>query len=275
MRFKHNKKRNSAFVFEALTREFAMATLKKDVTRIKKVKQVLKEVFNKEQLMYKELKLYKALLETKLVDYVTAEKIIYEVRRAYASFGEKELRDEHTAAIHKINHDLGPSVFQNYVSNYKSIASAYQIFHDSDLNVKDKVLLERKFVNSMVYKEEAQPVVEKEPVDEIVVKTFIKKFNKTFGSLMMEQKTLISKYMGSLNSDDIELKIYVNEELQRLKEELNNSLSTEEFQADELMKKKAVKVLSLMEGFKTKRKYSRKDLVFLLKAQELIKEIQQ
>jgi|TARA_R110002020_G_scaffold14313_4_gene50820 hypothetical protein len=275
MRFRHNKKRNSAFVFEALTREFAMATLKKDASRIKKVKQVLKEVFNKEKLMYKELKLYKALLETKEVDYLTAEKIIYEVRRAYSSFGEKELKDEHTSAIHKINHDLGPSTFQNYVPNYKSIASAYQIFHDSDLNIKDKVLLERKFVNSMIYREGQQESSEQEPVDEIVVRTFIKKFNKTFGSLMMEQKTLISKYMGSLNSDDIELKIYVNEELQRLKEELDKSLSTEEFQADELMNRKAIKVLNLMEEFKTKRKYSRKDLVFLLKAQELIKEIQQ
>ena len=57
MRFKHNKKRNVAFIFEALTREFAKASLKKNGPYLKKVKNVLREVFNKKTLMYKELKL--------------------------------------------------------------------------------------------------------------------------------------------------------------------------------------------------------------------------
>jgi hypothetical protein len=274
MRFKHNKKRNSAFVFEALTREFAKASLKKDRPYLKKIKKLLQEVFNKKKLMYKELRLYKALLETKEVDPITAEKILYEVRRVYSTFSEKTLSDEHTEAIHKINHELSPSVFQNFVSNYKSIASAYQIFHEDDLNVRDKVLLEKKLVQSMVLKDERADEIE-EPIDEVVIKTFIKKFNKTFGSLMTEQKTLISKYMGSLDSDDTELRVFVNEELGRLKEELKKSLTVEEFQADSLMKEKAIKVLHLLEGFRKKRNYVKKDLVMLLKTQDLVREIQQ
>jgi len=274
MRFKHNKKRNSAFVFEALTREFAKASLKKDRPYLKKVKKLLQEVFNKKKLMYKELRLYKALLETKEVDPITAEKILYEVRRVYSTFSEKTLNDEHTEAIHKINHELNPSVFQNFVSNYKSIASAYQIFHEDDLNVKDKVLLEKKLVQSMVFKDERAEEIE-EPIDEVVIKTFIKKFNKTFGSLMTEQKTLISKYMGSLDSDDTELRVFVNEELGRLKKELKKSLTVEEFRADSLMKEKAIKVLHLLEGFRKKRNYVKKDLVMLLKTQDLVREIQQ
>lgn len=274
MRFKHNKKRNVAFIFEALTREFARASLKKNGPYLKKVKNVLREVFNKKKLMYKELKLYKALLETKEVDVITAEKILYEVRRVYSTFDNKALKDEQTAAIHKINHELSPTVFQNFVSNYKSIASAYQIFHEDDLNVRDKVLLEKKLVQSMVFKDESADQAQ-EPIDEVVIKTFIKKFNKTFGSLMTEQKTLISKYMGSLDSDDTELRIFVNEELGRLKEELKKSLMIEEFQVDKLMKEKAVKVLHLLEGFKKKRNYVRNDLVMLLKTQDLVREIQQ
>jgi hypothetical protein len=274
MRFRHNKKRNSAFIFEALTREFAKASLKKNGPYLKKVKGVLREVFNKKRLMYKELKLYKALLETKEVDVITAEKILYEVRRVYSTFDDKALKDEQTSAIHKINHELSPSVFQNFVSNYKSIASAYQIFHEDDLNVKDKVLLEKKLVQSMVFKDERADQAQ-EPIDEVVIKTFIKKFNKTFGSLMIEQKTLISKYMGSLDSDDTELKIFVNEELGRLKEELKKSLTIEEFQVDKLMREKAIKVFHMLEGFKKKRNYVRGDLVMLLKTQDLVREIQQ
>jgi len=37
MNFKHNKKRNPAFIFEALTREFAKAKLHKDENKINKI----------------------------------------------------------------------------------------------------------------------------------------------------------------------------------------------------------------------------------------------
>ena len=273
MRFKHNKKRNPAFIFEALTREYAKAKLHKDNDKLSKVKTVMKEVFNKDKLLYKQLRLYKALVETREVDYITAEKIIAEVHRVFSSFDKKALYDEQTSAIHKINHELAPSVFQNYVSNYKSLASAYQMFHDDSIGVKDRVLLERKIIQEMV--SAAANEVEEEPVDELVVKMFIKKFNDTFGGLMTEQKTLISKYMGSLEDDDTELKIFVNEELERLKTEIKENMDIEEFQADDSMKNKATEVYKLLESFREKRKLSKEDLVVILKTQQLVKEIQE
>ena len=120
------------------------------------------------------------------------------------------------------------------------------------------------------------PMVEKkveEPVDEIVVKMFMKKFNNTFGSLMTEQKTLISKYMGSLKDDDTELKIFVNEELERLKEQIKENIEIEEFQVDNLMKKKVTEVYKLLENFRNKKTLQKQDLVFILKTQQLVKEI--
>ncbi len=102
---------------------------------------------------------------------------------------------------------------------------------------------------------------------------FIKKFNNTFGDLMTEQKTLISKYMGSLEDDDTELKIFVNEELERLKEEIKENINIEEFQADDSMKKKVAEVYKLLEGFRAKKTLQKNDLVFILKAQQLVKEI--
>ena len=271
MKFRHNKKRNPEFIFEALTREFAKAKLHKDQDRLNRVKRVMQEVFNKDGLLYKQLRLYKALTETRDVDYITAEKIIAEVHRVFSTFDQKALYDEQTTAIHKINHELAPTVFNNYVSNYKSLASAYQMFNDNTIGVKDRVLLERKIIQEMVSPSVDQK--EEEPVDELVVKMFIKKFNNTFGDLMTEQKTLISKYMGSLEDDDTELKIFVNEELERLKEELKESMGIEEFQADDSMKSKAGQVYNLLEGFRNKRTLQKDDLVFILKTQQLVKEI--
>ena len=271
MKFRHNKKRNPAFIFEALTREFAKAKLHKDQEKLNRVKRVMQEVFNKDGLLYKQLRLYKALTETRDVDYITAEKIIAEVHRVFSTFDKKALYDEQTTAIHKINHELAPTVFNHYVSNYKSLASAYQMFNDNTIGVKDRVLLERKIIQEMVSPLADQK--EEEPVDELVVKMFIKKFNNTFGNLMTEQKTLISKYMGSLEDDDTELKIFVNEELERLKEELKENMGIEEFQADDSMKSKVEQVYNLLEGFRNKRALQKEDLVFILKTQQLVKEI--
>ena len=81
--------------------------------------------------------------------------------------------------------------------------------------------------------------------------------------------------MGSIDADDTELRLFINEELQRLKEKLKESLAIEEFKADESMKKKAVQVLDLLEGFKNKRNYEKSDLILLLKTQDLVGEIQQ
>ena len=147
------------------------------------------------------------------------------------------------------------------------------MFHDDSIGVKDRVLLERKIIQEMVGP--AANEVEEEPVDELVVQMFIKKFNNTFGNLMTEQKTLISKYMGSLEDDDTELKIFVNEELERLKAQIKENMGIEEFQADDSMKNKVAQVYKLLESFREKRKFSKEDLVVILKTQQLVEEIQQ
>jgi hypothetical protein len=79
--------------------------------------------------------------------------------------------------------------------------------------------------------------------------------------------------MGSLEDDDTELKIFVNEELERLKEELKENMEIEEFQTDSSMKSKVEQVYNLLEEFREKRALQKEDLVFILKTQQLVKEI--
>ena len=44
MKMKHNKKRNTAFLFEALTREYVKAVVKKNSARQRLVKKIIKEL---------------------------------------------------------------------------------------------------------------------------------------------------------------------------------------------------------------------------------------
>ena len=58
---KHNKKRNTAFLYECLIRELTKAILKEDIQRQSKVKGLLKEFYTIGKLLSKELGVYKSL----------------------------------------------------------------------------------------------------------------------------------------------------------------------------------------------------------------------
>jgi hypothetical protein len=47
MRFKHNKKRNTAFLYESLLKEMSKSIVKKDENRKKRILSILKEFFSK------------------------------------------------------------------------------------------------------------------------------------------------------------------------------------------------------------------------------------
>ena len=118
MRTKHNKKRNTAFVFEALVREVTKAIIAKDNNRKNKVVSIIKEHFSGGTLLNKELKCYKALLESRDLDQYTAEKIIFQARVEHERLPQKDVFVEQSRLIRNINKELGAAVFSNFVPNY-------------------------------------------------------------------------------------------------------------------------------------------------------------
>ena len=91
---------------------------------------------------------------------------------------------------------------------------------------------------------------ELEPIDNIVYRSFVKKFNEQYTSLLKEQKELLGKYIASFADNGLELKLYLSEEIGRLKKEVKVSLKMEEIFTDEKMVEKTKKVLSILEGFR-------------------------
>ena len=128
-KFKHNKKRNSAFLYETLIQELTKAVFEKDVERQQSTLSMIRESFSKDSLMYKELRLYESLTKTKNVDELTAEKIINETKKQHSLIDKKGLIEEQNKLARKISKNLSPSVFSNFVPNYKDLASLLQILH--------------------------------------------------------------------------------------------------------------------------------------------------
>ena len=91
---------------------------------------------------------------------------------------------------------------------------------------------------------------EMKPIDNIVFKTFTSKFNETYGdNLLSEQKELLNQYILSFSSD-IDMKIYLNEELGRLHGALQQALTTDEIKSDNTMTESTNSVINMIEEFR-------------------------
>ena len=65
MKAKHNKKRNTAFVYEALIKEATIAVLKNNNERSKKVIDIIREHFGQDTLLTRDLECYRSLYQNR------------------------------------------------------------------------------------------------------------------------------------------------------------------------------------------------------------------
>ena len=271
---KHNKKRNTAFLYEALVREMTKAVVSKDKGRKDKVVDILKESFSSSKILGKELRLYQTLLESTALSSVTAEKLLYKIREAYSDLDQDEIYNAQSSVINRINKEIGPDVYNNFVPNYKSIATVSQLFgvDSTAVGIKRGVILEQQILETMTSNVIEEAATEMKPIDNIVFKTFTSKFNEIYAEgLLSEQKELLNRYILSFSSDT-DIKIYLNEELGRLYTALQGALNTEEVKSDQSMAESTNSVIQMIEQFKNTP--IDKNLVEkVLKIQNLVHEI--
>ena len=254
MKLKHNKKRNTAFLYETLIKELTKAVVGKESGRKDAIIAMLKEHFSKGTVLGKELDLYKAIKDTNHLDVYTAERLISETKRQYSEMDKQAIFEAQSTLIESINKVVGKAAFSNFVPNYKTLASISQIFSDS-LTAKEKVLLERKVMGRLVSRPRLNTEKkEMEHIDNLVFKKVIENFNKKYsGQLLNEQQELLNKYILSFNSSGLEFKVYLNEELTRIKENLTDLQKSDDFKQDRDMLKKLTEIEDIVGRFQTKK----------------------
>jgi len=274
MRSKHNKKRNTAFLYESLVREMTKAILEGQEKRKTQIFKIIKKYFKKNTALKQELELYKTLLENTGLEPSLAKQIFEETKRQYIHLNRKHnVHYEQDELIRTINKDLGHHVFQNFVPNYKNLATIYQIFNVKSAP-KKQVMLENHILESLSQKKLIKEQQKYEnPVGELAFKTFVKKFNEVYGAkLLKEQKELIKHYIASLADNGLELRVYLNEELGRIKQHLNDSLEVKEVKENQDIFEKTKETIKLVEAF-SNMPVCDEMLVEVLKIQQLIAEI--
>ena len=269
---KHNKKRNTAFLYESLVKELTKAVIYQQENKKKVVLAMIKENFHRGSPLHEDLQLYKSILENK--DKMTkdfTERFLVETKKDYDALDRKSIFNSQTKLINQINKQLGTNVFANFVPNYKEIATVGSWFQDNKSTAKNRLIIETKVKQILVPSQKEEK--EMRHIDNLTYKTFVGKFNDTYKNTLQEnQKNLLTNYITSFSDNGLGLKVFINEELQVLKEKLTEKLSVGKDTLGERKRAQLQKVSTMLEDF-TKKPLDGKMVEKLFYIQGLVEEV--
>ncbi len=216
---KHNKKRNTAFLYECLIKEMTKAVVRGEQDKKQQLVETLKEFFSKGKPLYNDLQLYKQLMQSQNINESLGLRFMQEVKQDWDSLDRKEIFNEQTELLKEFNQNY-PEAFGNFIPNYKSIATVGQYFNSNGLKAKTRLLIEER-VKALVISHSRPNKEEKmKPLDNLTYNTFVYKFNDTYkDTLLKEQRELLTNYITSFSDNGLGLKLFMNEEIGRLKDE--------------------------------------------------------
>ena len=110
-------------------------------------------------------------------------------------------------------------------------------------------------------------------IDNLTYKTFVNKFNNTYNNSLKErQKKLLTTYITSFSNNGLELKIFMNEEIGRLKKELKECLLAENIVNNKAYLNNTTEVLEKLSSYQ-KEKINENMVKNIFYIQDLVEEI--
>jgi hypothetical protein len=106
-------------------------------------------------------------------------------------------------------------------------------------------------------------------LDDFTFKQYVKTFNREYSSLLAEQKMVLGMFI----SDQTALASFLNEEIGRLRDALQQGLGTGEIKEDPVMTENTKRIIKILDDVKNK-KLSERTIIDVLKIQKLVSEIE-
>jgi len=209
MKNTHNKKRNVGVIYELLLRHVSANLIEGKSKDAQKSLNILEKYFNEDTELYREFRLFNALVRSTVSDTPVAAAILTEAKNACRRCDQRSLDREKSLLIKEINYTLNDDNFYHRrVPNYKVYATIQSLLNDWKLGDKSDlsrmVMYESKIVEWLL-QEKSEEDIDKEvypDVDSLVVKILTEKFNKKYSDkLNIEQKNIIKSYVFSMMSD--------------------------------------------------------------------------
>lgn len=264
----HNKKRNTALLFEVLIKEQAKCILKKQDKKAKFIEKLIKKFFFKGSPLSKELELYTTLAETTNCSSEQAERLITNAKLARATISESVLYEMQSKLISLVNKTLGQHTFSNFVDNYKNLATINILFNDK-APFKTKMDMEQVLKESLTKQEKKEELITEE-INMFIFKKYLENYNDEYVSLLDEQKELLNKFVLYKFGDEIDLKIYLNTECVRLSKVIDENIKNTD--KDDVLYEKLNKTSENLKNMSIKH-IDDTFIYSMLKYQELAKEL--
>ena len=276
---KHNKIRNTGLLFEFLLRQITSDVLNKDQNS--KAVTIVKQKFNENTELGKELALYNILITKKFKSDSKADYFINEVMKTRGDLNNSMLRREKYNLIKEIQSNYNLQKFMSSkVPNYKTYASIYKLFEyntlspdektESFFNIVEHVTTEDKNIK---LSETVKTLPDDEDLRILTYRTLLEKFNQKYTKLSGAQKNLLREYINNVSNTN-SLKDTLKEIVKGLKEDLQKHSKNLKDEVVKIKMTEAIKSINEFCGLNDKSEIVKDEYVIqTMRYLELIKEL--
>ena len=276
---KHNKIRNTGLLFEFLLRQITSDVLNKDQNS--KAVTIVKQKFNENTELGKELALYNILITKKFKSDSKADYFINEVMKTRGDLNNSMLRREKYNLIKEIQSNYNLQKFMSSkVPNYKVFASIYKLFEYSTLSPDEKTesffnIVEHVTTedNNLRLSETVRTLPDDEDLRILTYRTLLEKFNQKYTKLSGAQKNLLREYINNVSNTN-SLKDTLKEIVRGLKEDLKKHSKNLKDEVVKIKMTEALKSINEFCGLNDKSEIVKDEYVIqTMRYLELLKEL--
>ncbi|NDD97585.1 MAG: hypothetical protein EB010_11085 [Acidimicrobiia bacterium] len=279
MAIKHSKYRNTGILFELLVRQTTSDLLNNQDSKAVKL---LKKYFTNTELG-KEYSLYSTFSVSPRLSETKADILISTIVEQYNKLDHNKIAKLKYNLIKEIkkNYDLD-NFFKAKIDNYKPFASIYTIFESQNSKLVDTKQLVLNKINLLEHLTQTPAGDTKAPkslVEEfmkedkeirlLAYKILVEKFNTKYQGMSERQKEVLKEYITNI-SDTKNLKIYLNNQLETIKQELTELKNESK---DQIVKIKLEEVLKFVTPIKENQSIKDEVITGILQYFDLIDEL--
>lgn len=276
----HSKIKNTAILFELLTRQVAADTIK-GVEKSPALL-IIKEFFKANSILAKELVLYQTLITEKYSDQKKAEYLLNTVIKLRNDMNKEKLKDSKYSLIHEIkkHYDLN-NFFRTSLSDYKVYASIYRIFEGVSVSKVSEVVQSKFTLIEHITKKNQKRLNESneslikdylkqdEEIRLLAYKLMIDKFNEKYNNLSTKQKNILKEYINNVSNTTV-LRQFVIAEGNLINKAVKKILPTID---DKVTAIKLNEVCNMTAEFEKAKNIKDDHILSLLLYHELLKEL--
>lgn len=229
----HNKKRNTALLYEFLIRTISTALVEDDKKKSSVALKILRRYYKPGTQLYKEFRLFNALVKTTVSSDSVASTILSEARAAAGSIDLNSLDREKSLLIRNINHMIKDENFYDQpIAEYRLFATIQTLLNEwrKPAGSNDIVSLAtyenqlREWLLSEKKKEDHTFIDETPGTTRLLMKVMMKKLNEKYSSNLNEdQREIIKAYAFSTANED---QTTIKKKLEEVRHGLLESIDT-------------------------------------------------